>query len=102
MENDYENVFSNCFDGVSLNLFRDQSQELEKLFTNKPTYYVPGHEKDFELQIDEYRVDKSDTKSNSHNPSPNHQFDVKSKKGIIKSNLIRFFLFWGGTNIRRG
>jgi hypothetical protein len=78
MDHDYENMFNNCDEGSYVNLFRDQSQEFQNLF-NKENCNIIDRDKYYEFPVEEYKVDKSETKSNSKTPSPVYPFDVNSK-----------------------
>jgi hypothetical protein len=85
MENDYEDLFNNCDGTQYLNLFRDQSIDVDNFLNHNQGNYIfnnqNNEDKDYGMRLDEFRVDKSETKSNSKyasHPSP-HTFDVNSK-----------------------
>jgi hypothetical protein len=93
MDHDYEKMFNTCDEGSYVNLFKDSSQEFQNLF-KKENCDILEKDKNYNFQVEEFMVDKSETKSNSKLPSPVYPFDVNSKFNNNKiSKYFRFLSF---------
>jgi hypothetical protein len=79
MDNEYDNLFNINNDNQYTHLFRESSMEIDKYFMNQLENKAVNVDYDYDFKMDEFRVDRSDTKSNSKNPSPHYQFNVDSK-----------------------
>jgi hypothetical protein len=73
MDYDYENIFNN-YNNDSYNLYRENSMEIENMIMNK---HHTNQELNYELKNEDFLVIKSDTKSNTKNPSPYYEINSK-------------------------